>query len=370
MGRDILHLDASFRSAFSPDDLDLQELEAVRLILQGNSVIDWNKLDLPDREAVNAFLRVQLFDPEDAVDRTRLRFVFNQAITYLEEHLGLRFPEDLRDPADVRDIFITASTYTGRFRRRQSQACMILKLMHVINHMEAAELKFQMPISEAALFDRAEKRILRFADTMRSDGHQLVAFYGSRKTRTSLITKLLAKRETIAATVFDKLRFRIITEEPEQILPVLAYLARNLFPFNYVIPGQSHNNLVHLRRAIRDTPHYANLASQMQRLRTHPTDWLPDKNPFSGNSYRMVNFISDFPVRVDEIRPEMDAQDTYLLGKVVFVLVEFQIVDRNTAEKNEIGDNAHELYKARQRRIVESRLLRGSLSRVDTKKPK
>ena len=237
---------------------------------------------------------------------------------------------------------------------------MILKLMHVINHMEAAELKFQMPISEAALFDRAEKRILKFADQMRSEGHQLVAFYGSRKTRTSLITKLLAKRETIAATVFDKLRFRIITEEPEQILPVLAYLARHLFPFNYVIPGQSHNNLVHLRRAIRDTPHYATLASQMQRLRTHPTDWLPDKNPFSGNSYRMVNFISDFPVRVDEIRPEMDAQDTYLLGKVVFVLVESQIVDRKTSEKNEIGDNAHELYKARQRRIVESRLPAGA----------
>ena len=368
MGRDILHLDASLRAAFSPQEMDLQELEAVRLILQGNSVIDWNKLDLPDREAVNTFLRVQLLDPEDAVDQTRLRFVFNQAVTYLEEHLDLRFPSDLRDPVDVRDIFVAASTYTGRFRRRQSQACMILKLMHVINHMEAADLKFQMPLSEAALLDRAEKRIIAFADQMRAEGHQLVAFYGSRKTRTSMITKLLSKRETIAATVFDKLRFRIITEEPDQILPVLGHLSRNLFPFNYVIPDQSHNNLVHLRRLIKDTSHYAQLASQMQRLRTRPADWIPEKNPFSGNSYRMVNFISDFPVRVDEIQPDMDAHDTYLLGKVVFVLVEFQIVDRVTAERNELGDNAHQLYKARQRRIVESRLLRGSLSRITSKK--
>ena len=155
LGRDILHLDTTFASAFSPQNMDLQELEAVRLILQGNSVIDWHKLDLPDRAAVDNFLRLQLLDPEDADDQTRLRFVFNQAITYLEEHLALRFPKDLRDPVDVRDIFVTASSYQGRFRRRQSQACMILKLMHVINHMEAADLKFQMPISEAELLDRA-----------------------------------------------------------------------------------------------------------------------------------------------------------------------------------------------------------------------
>ena len=348
--------------------MGLQELEAVRLILQGNSVIDWHELDLTSIDAVDAFLRLQLLDPEDADDQTRLRFVFNQAVSYLEEHLELRFPKDLRDPSDVRDIFVAASTYSGRFRRRQTLACMILKLMHVINHMEAADLKFQMPISEAELLDRAEKRIIQSADAMRSEGQQLVAFYGSRKTRTSMITKLLSKRETIAATVFDKLRFRAITEEPDQILPVLAHLTKTLFPFNYVIPDQSHNNLVHLRRVIKDTPHYSELSSNMQRLRTRPSDWIPEKNPFSGNSYRMVNFIADFPVRVDEIRPEMDEEDTYLLGKVVFVMVEFQIVDRETARKNEVGDNAHQLYKARQRRIVESRLIRGSLSRLQNNK--
>jgi uncharacterized protein (TIGR04552 family) len=363
--RDILHLDTSFASAFSPVAMGLQELEAARLILEGNSVIDWHKLDLNTRKAVDDFLRIQLLDPEDADDRTRLRFVFNQAVTYLEEHLELRFPKDLRDPKDVRDVFIAASTYSGRFRRHQTLACMILKLMHVINHMEAADLKFQMPLSEADLLDRAEKRIIRFADQMRAEGHHLEAFYGSRKTRTSMITKLLSKRESIAATVFDKLRFRIITEEPDQILPVLGHLTRTLLPFNYVIPDQSHNNLVHLRRAIKSTPHYRELAGQLQRLRKRPVDWLPDSNPFSGDSYRMVNFISDFPVRVDEILPEMDAADNYLLGKIVYVLVEFQIVDKGTALANEIGDNAHKNYKSRQKRIVESRLLRGSLSRDD-----
>jgi uncharacterized protein (TIGR04552 family) len=45
-------------------------------------------------------------------------------------------------------------------------------------------------------------------------------------------------------------------------------------------------------------------------------------------------------------------------------MVEFQVIDAKTAKENEDGENAHHLYKKRQRRIVESRLLRGSRSRM------
>ena len=44
-------------------------------------------------------------------------------------------------------------------------------------------------------------------------------------------------------------------------------------------------------------------------------------------------------------------------------MVEFQVLDRETAQANEDGENAHELYKERQRRIVERRLVRGSKTR-------
>jgi uncharacterized protein (TIGR04552 family) len=40
--------------------------------------------------------------------------------------------------------------------------------------------------------------------------------------------------------------------------------------------------------------------------------------------------------------------------------VEFQILDRETARQNEEGENSHELYKRRQRSIVEKRLKRGA----------
>jgi uncharacterized protein (TIGR04552 family) len=42
------------------------------------------------------------------------------------------------------------------------------------------------------------------------------------------------------------------------------------------------------------------------------------------------------------------------------VLVEFQVLDKETAKANEEGENAHQLYKARQRGIVSSRLRKGA----------
>ncbi len=49
-----------------------------------------------------------------------------------------------------------------------------------------------------------------------------------------------------------------------------------------------------------------------------------------------------------------------MLGRLVYVMVEFQVADEQTAEHNEIGDNDHRLYKARQQKVVESRLRKGS----------
>lgn len=340
------------------DVVGLGDVEAVRLILRGNSVVDWHRATFLERSDVDRFLRLHLIDIDVEDDKRRLRFVHAEAVNYLEHHLGLHFPEQLRKPDDVRDIFLMASQLGG-FRRRQIQACVILKLMHVINHMEAAELRHQTALSEADLLDLAERRIVSAADQMRTEGFPLLAFYGSRKTRNSILTKLLAKKENTAATIFDKLRFRIVTEARQDVVPAIMWLTRNLFPFNYVIPGQSHNNLVHLPTLLSRPP-YAHLASLLQGYEAEgeeaEDDLSPEANPFSGGSYRMINFICDFPVRVDHLVP---ARYGALLGRTAFVQVEFQVLDRETARANEEGENAHRLYKDRQRAIVGSRLRKG-----------
>jgi uncharacterized protein (TIGR04552 family) len=347
----LLYLDLSLQQALLSQRLDVRDLEIVRLILEGNSVIDWNRVRFTSRADVDRFLELHLVDLDDPEDLRRFHFVHAEAVNYLQEHLGLHFPDDIKNPEDIRDLFVMASE-TGRFRRRQIQACVILKLMHVINHLEAAELRFQTPLSEADLLDLAERRIVAAADKLREQGFPIVSFYGSRKTRNSIITKLLAKKDTIAATIFDKLRFRVVTREMDQVLPAVSWLKDHLFPFNYVIPGQSHNNLVSLK-ALLEKPDYSALQKELAPVQD---TMVPEDNPFSGASYRMINFIVDFPVRVDHL---VNVRYGSLLGRTVFVLVEFQVLDEATAKANDEGENAHDLYKERQHQIVASRLRKG-----------
>jgi uncharacterized protein (TIGR04552 family) len=61
---------------------------------------------------------------------------------------------------------------------------------------------------------------------------------------------------------------------------------------------------------------------------------------------------------VDEFLPP-DRPFADDLGRVVFSLVEFQVVDAATARRNEEGESNHGRYKRRQSRNVLRRLSRG-----------
>ena len=335
--------------------MGLSDLEAIRLLLRGSSVIDWNRANFRSYEEVDRFFSLHHFFLEDSDDLQRIYGLHRSAVTYLEEHLGLRFPTELRDPQDIRELFLLASIKQG-FSRYQILACVILKLMHVLHHLDAAELRFQIPLSEAALLDETAKQIEKAAQRMMSSNLSVKAFYGNRKSRNSIITKLLAKRENIAATVFDKLRFRIITEGVEDILPTLVWLSRELFPFNYVIPNQSNNSLVSFREMI-DSEYLDALRVILTSNGIDSKDELNEdqKNTFSGDSYKIINFIVDIPVRIDHLVSLSDNS----LGKVVFVMVEFQVLDQHTSQHNEEGENAHVFYKTRQLKQVKARLRMG-----------
>ncbi len=353
MRRDVLEIDATWKPGCWEPELTLQDIQAIRLILSGGSVVDWNRLELTDEDQVDRFLALHHLDMSRADHQARLRFVFNEAVSYLEEHLKLHFPVEIRSPDDVRQIFLWASEYGG-FRRRQILSCVILKLMHVIQHLAAADLRHRTPISEAELLGLAHRRILSAARQMRNDGVPVVSFSGNRKSRSSIITKLLAKKENVAARVFDKLRYRCIVEKREHLAITLAWITRNLFPFNYVLPGQSHNNLLDPDSLLEGLDERTR--DRLRIRRDDPTLETSSKNEFSGASYRVINFIMDFPVPLPESRHRFDIE----LGHTVFVNVEFQVVDEETARNNELGENAHHLYKERQAKVVAQRLKRGA----------
>ena len=71
---------------------------------------------------------------------------------------------------------------------------------------------------------------------------------------------------------------------------------------------------------------------------------------------RIINFIVDVPVRIEHL---VDLPSENKLGRVVFVMVEFQILDKESAHHNEQGENAHVFYKNRQLNQVKARLRMG-----------
>lgn len=333
-------------------ELDVGHLEALRLILCGGSVVDWRRLHFGDGAAVDHFLRLNLFDLSDPRDERRLRAILGQAVDYLRTAFGYRVAEGVASPRDVRDLFLLASG-VAEPRRYRRIACVVLKCMHVVHHLEARELLFRAPVREADLAELVDRRIMGEARRMVENGFPIVEFHGNVKTRSSLVTKLLAKRETVAAQIFDRMRYRVVTERRDQIASVLHHLEQHLFPFNFVVPGQTQNNLVKFRQVVSQHPRAEALAAELQLpLELEASD--PRKvNEFSGQGYRVLNFVVDLPVRIDAHLPPEDP------ARVVFALVEFQIMDVATARHNEEGESAHDRYKRRQLKKVLRRLSRG-----------
>ncbi len=346
-------------SSYRPlERLGISELEELRLILRGGSVIDWRRLNFGEAREVDAFLALNLFDLGDPRDERRLRAILGQAVEYLRTAFGYAVAAPVAEPEDLRDLFLMASG-AAEPRKYRRIACVVLKVMHVIHHMEARELLFRTPLREADLAERAHRRIVAEAERMQALGLPIVEFAGSVKGWSSLVTKLIAKKDSLATQIFDRIRYRVVTETVEQIAPIVHHLSRHIFPFNYAVPGQTQNSLVRFGDLLKRHPRGAELAKHLQLpadLEQRQPSGL--QNEFSGKGFRTLNFVVDVPVRIDDLLPPHDPKVDDL-GRVVFALVEFQVVDRATARANEDGDSSHERYKRRQLKRVLRRLSRG-----------
>jgi uncharacterized protein (TIGR04552 family) len=329
----------------SLDQISLQDANELRLLLRGESVIDWHRLDVETHADARRLLSLNAFDWDDPRDRERIATMRSFAADYVQRILGFHVDDEVAHAAPFIDLLLMASGKLGN-RKQQRSACVLLKVLHILHHLDARELRTRLPLADAELFASVEDSVLQIFDALRSAGAPVVEFQWSRKTRDSLLTKMLVKRETSAARVFDRLRFRLIVKRQEDLLPTLRTMLRKLIPFNYVVPGQTANNLI--------DPGILDMVGP-SRVATNEGRGV-DANEFSGANFRVVNFIADLPVRVDDmVPPEQLTRET---GHVVFVLAEFQLIDIATAKRNEEGESSHDAYKNRQHARVRERMLR------------
>ena len=338
------------------------EFDVLRHILRGSSVVDWVRLHFRDAEEILAFLRVNGFNPDDKADRARLEQIRVKSLAFLADLSYRRIPERVQ----AADTFALLELASGRGRRvHRFYACLTLKVMHIIHYTEAHELFSRLPISNAELAVLVRGKIEHRVRGLIERGFPIVAFSGGVKTQSSMIAKLLAKVDTQAAQVFDKLRFRFVVRRLEDVPPLVIGLTRELVPFNYLVPRQSNNtlleldtmlvragNLLAIREARGETLNLNEPGGQA--VLSAPT------NEFSGPTYRVVHFVAEIPVRVDRVLP-FRSEVLRNRGGVSYGTVEFQISDERTAQQNESGENRHALYKKRQLGRVRQRLERGRL---------
>ena len=91
----------------------LAELEAIRLLLRGGSVIDWYRLNLESEEETRAFFQLLEGDPDDPLDLGRMAELRGRAAEYLTSTLGYRLPNDILACPPF-ELFAYASERRGR----------------------------------------------------------------------------------------------------------------------------------------------------------------------------------------------------------------------------------------------------------------
>ncbi len=334
------------------DELGLADLEAIRLVLRGGSVIDWHRLNFLSEFDAQRFMRALEVDWEDVRDRDRSEQLKAIATDYLKRNFDFPIPKPVAR-CMLPELLMLASSRG----HRQLCACTILKVMHILYHLEARELLFALPISDQEVFQLVERKVYRVIGQMLAQQFPVVEFIGGRKNKDSLYTKLLSKPETVAAQIYDKVRFRIVTRDKDDIFPVLDHLMQEMFPFNYVIPGQSTNSLFDFRRYCERND---NLRQHVPKLQLSPDLEEEERildNRFTAPEYRVVHFVVDMPIALpDDMLVNAPRND---MGRVIFMQTEFQIIDRDTEQTNELGEASHAAYKNRQKDAVIRRLKLG-----------
>lgn len=339
--------------------MSLGELEQVRLLLRGGSVIDWYRLNFERLDEVDAFARLCGFDVYDEQDEATIQALRNEASDYLKRVHGYKIPAVLLE-CDPRELPLYASEAMGQ-RRHRMFSCILLKVMHIIHHINSRELRFRLQISDAEVNRMLIEKVHRCGDQMRALGFPILDFAGGQKRRDSLIAKLLVKRDNLAVEVYDRVRFRFVVAEAADLVPTIRHLCQELIPFNYAVPGQTQNDLIDFQSLLHGHSLYRTYESRLQidvNLEEQHRRAKGPRNEFSGVTYRVINFVADIPLRVpDRLLASIDGEGD--LGRVIFSLAEFQVIDAETARQNDRGENSHHRYKSRQRTREKQRLERG-----------
>ena len=140
----------------SADELTLADRDCVRLMLRGDSVIDWHRLSFSDHAEVDRFLRLNEFDPESDDEVARLEDLRADSVDYLARAFAMAIPDEVAADQPARDLFLVASSHGPH----QKWACVVLTVMHIIHHINGRQALLKVSVSDELIFREIELKVL------------------------------------------------------------------------------------------------------------------------------------------------------------------------------------------------------------------
>ncbi len=387
--------------------------ETFDVVCSGKSSLDATNYltELSEKQQVADFLNGYGFNISDPVESAELFGIFQESIQFIKRYfliegspdgLDLKIPHYLYSITNISELFLAA---TGKSTQKLSTeetlwAGIVLKVMHTILHTDK-DLRYRyFSTIQQQIFDRFYKFVHRDEENklfLKGEGDFSIPLYDfqtkAKKTRDSIIIKLLHKTENVAEELFDRIGIRIVTYNKLDALRVIKFLHKNyVIMVNNIKPSRSQNTLVDLqllrrrlynlyKDSIRENypeeVFYQNLNNLIENC---PPGSSHQHNTHTSDEYRAIHFTgrqlikyrNPFMASFNEVRkialkdkgnPLSEALlhlDTSAISRDVrfFYPFEVQITDYESHVKNTQGEASHAEYKKAQLRSAMKRIFR------------
>ncbi len=384
--------------------------ELFDVVVGGKSALDTKFLisQIYNQDQVTAFLRGYGLDPNDPISRAELFGNFQEAMQFIKRYflkegsadgLDLTIPSRLYTIVDVRDLFLMAAGSSEYEQEEKIWAEIILKIMHTILHVDKDLRSNYFSVIQTQIFDRyyrylhrdAENNLfLKFEDNL----IPLVDFETkSKKTRDSVIIKLLHKAENVAEELFDRVGIRIVTKTKFDCLRVVKFLIeQNIVVPHNIKPSRSVNTIIDLgkfrqkyknvlKMSLRNDLSEDRFLAAINRELTEcgfETEGPSDRNDHTNSRYRSIQFTSRQLIRYknpflkefmdirksakeeseSELASKILALDSSLIARDIrfFYPYEIQVVDEESHLENTQGEASHQEYKRAQKNSAMNRV--------------
>ncbi|MDD0854573.1 TIGR04552 family protein [Halobacteriovorax sp. GB3] len=355
-------------------------------------------------DKVNSFLKSYGLDPSDNISKAELFGNFQEALQFIRRYflkegsrdgLDLKIPNSLYMVTDISDVFLTATGADPSKTYEEKLWCeIVLKIMHTILHVDKDLRSSYFNVIQTQIFDKFYKYLYRdeeqnlFLGT--SDNKYQIPLIDfetkSKKTRDSVIIKLLHKAENVAEELFDRIGVRVITKTRfDSLLAVKFFVENNVIIPHNIKPSRSVNTMVNLdnfrrrhseilRMALRNNLSEERFLQALNReiMENGFSSKNSDRNLHSKKGYQSIQFTCRQLIKYknpfmtefhdlrklakkadenDELRKKILSMDFSLIARDVrfFYPFEVQVVDVDAHKQNTEGEASHQEYKRSQK---------------------